>query len=185
MKLLTRTSVLAAAAIVAIGGSAAADSRHRPLSVKAWLTGFEEVPSTISSPGRGFFRAIVDEDAGTIRYWLTYDGIPNVPAPPPANQAVTGVTQSHLHFGSHHTAGGISVFLCSNLGNGPAGTQPCPSSGQISGTIAAANVIGPGAQGIGAGEFAELVAAIRNKAVYVNIHSAVYGPGEIRGQLVP
>lgn len=186
MKLLKRASmlVLGAVAIVAITGPAGAHGKNRPLIVRAWLKGFEEAPSVVSSPGHGFFRAIVDEDAGTIQYWLTFDGIPNVPAAPPANQAVTGVLQSHLHFGAHHTAGGISVFLCSNLGNGPAGTQTCPQSGQITGTIHSTDVIGPAGQGIAAGEFGELVDAIRNNVVYVNIHSAVFPAGEIRGQLL-
>ena len=39
-------------------------------------------------------------------------------------------TQSHIHLGAEATTGGISVFLCSNLGNGPAGTQACPARTQ-------------------------------------------------------
>jgi CHRD domain len=164
--------LLGGATLVGVAGTAGADGHDRPLSVRAWLTGFEETPLTLSSPGRGFFRATVDEDAGTIEYSLTYDGVANV-------------TQSHLHLGAHHTTGGISVFLCSNLGNGPAGTQACPQSpGQISGTIHSADVIGPTGQGIAAGEFAELVKAIRSKVVYVNVHSQQFPGGEIRGQLL-
>jgi len=69
--------------------------------------------------------------------------------------------------------------------NGPTGTQTCPQSpGQISGTIHSTDVIGPVPQGIAPGEFAELVAAIRNKAVYVNVHSQQFQGGEIRGQLL-
>jgi hypothetical protein len=162
--------VLSAAALVALAGPAGAHGKNRPVIVRAWLNGYEELPATLSSPGRGFFRAIIDEDAGTIQYWLTYSEIP--------------ITQSHLHFGAHHVAGGISVFLCTNLGNGPAGTQACPATpAQISGTIRSADVIGPAAQGIAAGEFAELVEAIRNGEVYVNIHTAAFPAGEIRGQL--
>jgi hypothetical protein len=178
---------LSVAAVVAITGPAGANGKNRPLIVRAWLSGFEEPPG-VSSPGRGFFRAIVDEDAGTIQYWLTYDGIPPLPAPtqpaPPAPPIPPGVLQSHLHFGAHHTNGGISVFLCTNINNGPVGTQLCPQSGQITGTIHSTDVIGPAGQGIAAGEFAELVAAIRAKSVYVNIHSAVFPAGEIRGQLL-
>lgn len=174
MKRLISALVLAlgGAALIGAAGSAGADGHGRPLFVRAWLTGFEETPSTLSSPGRGFFRALVDEDAGTIQYSLTFDGVANV-------------TQSHLHLGAHHTTGGISVFLCSNLGNGPAGTQTCPQSpGQISGTIHSTDVIGPTGQGIAPGEFAELVTAIRHEAVYVNVHSQQFTGGEIRGQLL-
>ena len=164
--------VLGIAALIGAASPAGADGHGRPLFVRAWLTGFEETPLTLSSPGRGFFRAVVDEDAGTIEYSLTFDGVANV-------------TQSHLHLGEHHSTGGVSVFLCSNLGNGPAGTQACPQSpAQISGTIHSTDVIGPAGQGIAAGEFAELVTAIRHKAVYVNVHSQQFPGGEIRGQLL-
>jgi CHRD domain-containing protein len=172
-------SVVSVALLVGISlasvHSASADSRRVEV-FRAWLSGFNEVfatgNGTLSSPGRGFFRAVIDEDAGTIEYSLTYSGIP------------TAVQQSHLHLGATHTAGGISVFLCTNLGNGPAGTQACPQeSGRITGTIAAVDVIGPTGQGIAAGEFEELLAAIRNGVVYANLHTMQYPGGEIRGQL--
>jgi len=176
--LISAALLVGGAVLIGAAGRAGADGDNegdghgRSFFVRAWLTGFEETPLTLSSPGRGFFRAVVDEDAGTIQYSLTFDGVANV-------------LQSHLHLGAHHTTGGISVFLCTNLGNGPVGTQACPQSpGQISGTIHVADVIGPTAQGISAGEFAELVAAIRAKAVYVNIHSQQFPGGEIRGQLL-
>jgi len=88
--------------------SAGAHGKNRPEIFRAWLAGFEEVGpniAAVSSPAHGFLRAIVDEDEGTIQYWLTFDGFVNT------------VAQSHFHFGQHHTAGGISVFLCTNLGN--------------------------------------------------------------------
>jgi hypothetical protein len=170
LALLVGISVLGAA-------SAGANDRNRPEIFRAWLVGFEEVGpniAAVSSPAHGFLRAIVDEDEGTIQYWLTFDGFVNT------------VAQSHFHFGQHHTAGGISVFLCTNLGNAPVGitVQACPQSGQITGTIHSTDVIGPAGQGIAAGEFAELVAAMRAGTVYVNIHTNVFPSGEIRGQLV-
>ena len=71
-----------------------------------------------------------------------------------------------------------------DLGNGPAGTQACPPSpATVTGTIRPADVIGPAGQGITAGQFAELVAAIRAGATYVNVHSSTYPGGEIRAQL--
>src|SRR6266511_100694 len=84
----------------------------------------------------------------------------------------------------HGESGGIVVFLCSNLGNGPAGTQACPAApATITGTLRAADVIGPAGQGIAAGEFAEFLAAIRAGVTYVNIHSSIYPGGEIRAQI--
>lgn len=67
----------------------------------------------------------------------------------------------------------------------------CPereTANAITGTITAADVLT--GQGIAANEFAELVAALRSGAAYVNAHSWVGGAtpvglpgGEIRGQI--
>jgi hypothetical protein len=82
-------------------------------------------------------------------------------------------------------SGGIIVFVCSNLGNGPAGTPACPAApATTSGTIRPADIIGPADRGLMAGQFAALVAAIRAKTAYANVHSTTFPGGEIRGQLV-
>ena len=46
----------------------------------------------------------------------------------------------HSH-GKVHVAGGVFVFLCTNLGNGPAGTPACPATGTVSGTITADSIV--------------------------------------------
>ena len=81
--------------------------------------------------------------------------------------------------------GGIVIWLCGTATNpGPAGTQTCPQSGTITGTITAANVIAAAAaQQLTAGELDEVIAAIRAGVAYVNVHTAVSPGGEIRGQL--
>ena len=53
----------------------------------------------------------------------------------------------------------------------------------MSGTITAAQVIGPAGQGIQPGEFAELVKALRVGAAYANVHTTTFPAGEIRGQI--
>ena len=67
---------------------------------------------------------------------------------------------------------------------GPQPTPPCPAApATVSGTLDAADVIGPAGQGIAAGEFAELLDAMRSGSTYVNIHTTTFGGGEIRAQI--
>jgi hypothetical protein len=173
-----RRFALAAAISVVVAGAATAsaaladDDATTGNALHEQLTGYAETPLALSTTGGGQFRAQIDEAAQEISYELSYA---DLEAP---------VTQAHIHFGSVSQSGGISVFFCTNLGNGPAGTQACPAApATISGIIRPADVIGPGGQGIGAGEFAELIAAIRAGRTYVNVHTTKYPPGEIRAQL--
>ena len=53
----------------------------------------------------------------------------------------------------------------------------------MTGTITAADIVGPAGQGIEAGSFDEAVRAIRAGAVYANVHTTRWGGGEIRGQV--
>jgi len=145
--------------------SRAADSRR----VSAKLIGFQEVPA-ISSTGRGNFRASID--GTSIQFELSYSGLEST------------VTQAHIHFGQTSVSGGIVIFLCSNLGNGPAGTPACPQSGTVTGTRMASDVVGGAAdQGISAGEFDEVLRAIRTGNAYANVHTTEHPAGEIRGQI--
>jgi hypothetical protein len=156
---------------IAAGTATAHDKHQRDEVVRARMVGFQEVPA-ISTEGKGFFRAVIDEDAGTIEYTLSYENLGSA------------ATQAHIHFGQFGVNGGISVFLCSNLGNGPVGTQACPPApAEISGTLMSADVIGPAGQGIAAGEFAELLKAIRQGIAYANVHTVNFAGGEARGQL--
>lgn len=162
---------VAAAAALAIGlvAVAVAGGGH---SIREKLTSYREVPA-LSTPGVGHFRASINRGASEIHYRLSYSGLES------------DATQAHLHFENRTNAGPVIVFLCSNLGNGPPGTQACPAGGgTISGTIKPADIISGGAaQGLAAGEFDELVRAIRAGAVYVNVHSTTRPAGEIRAQL--
>ncbi len=164
----------AAVGVIAAGSAATASngSHDVPVTLHEQLTGYEETPLALSTTGTGRFRAQIKEGQQQITYTLSYSGLEGT------------VTQAHIHFGAKAQSGGISVFLCSNLGNGPAGTQACPAApGSVSGTITATDVIGPTTQGIGAGEFAELISAMRAGTTYVNVHSTLYAAGEIRAQL--
>ncbi|HKE97268.1 MAG TPA: CHRD domain-containing protein [Povalibacter sp.] len=167
------TPIVLGAVLVALaaGTTVAHDKKKREEVVSARLVSINEVPA-LSTPASGRFKAVIDEDEGTITYTISYDALEGA------------VTQSHIHFGQKGVNGGVSVFFCTNLGNGPAGTPACPPPpAEISGTITAANVIGPAGQGIAAGEFAELLRAIREGVAYANVHSDRFPAGEIRGQI--
>jgi hypothetical protein len=129
------------------------------------------VPS-ISSRGTGTFTGTLDASETSIDFKIKW------------NAKLGDVTQAHLHFAEPGVNGGIVVFLCTNLGNGPVGTPACPvNDGKVVGTIDSSDVIALTSQGIGAGQFARLVQALRAGAVYANVHSADFPNGEIRGQV--
>jgi hypothetical protein len=142
---------------------------------RATLTGYEEVP-VISTNGGGSFRARVTGNGTMIEYDLNYSGLSNVFA-------------AHIHFGQMSVNGGVSAFLC---GGGDKPACP-PTGGTVTGTIDAADVIGPTGQGIAPGQIDELIAAMMSGVTYVNVHTNDLvdppntGPGdfpggEIRGQ---
>jgi hypothetical protein len=151
--------------IVALGAVGVAVANLEGNDIREQLSGYEEVP-TLSTPGHGTFEARMSGSSQEIEYELSYADLP------------TAVTAAHIHLGARATNGGVSAFLCGG-GDKPA----CPPSGTVTGTIDPADVIGPAAQGITAGEFDELVRAIRAGATYANVHTTERPGGEIRAQL--
>ena len=140
------------------------------------LSGYQEVAGTagLSSHGTGQFEAEINDDSQSIDWHITYTGL------------ASSATVAHIHFGNRYLSGGVSVFFC---GGGPAGhVQPaCPSGtddvADISGTWTPADLVGPAAQGIAAGEWDEFVAAVRAGMTYANVHNATFPSGEIRAQI--
>ncbi|MGB8885802.1 MAG: CHRD domain-containing protein [Candidatus Korobacteraceae bacterium] len=139
--------------------------------LRATLSSFNQVPSVLA-PSNGRFEAEITPDA-TISFSLTYD---NMSSP---------VQQAHIHFGASRTNGGVVVFLCG-------GPKPaCPASGTITGVLTAADVSvlpanNPDSvipQGIQPGDLAGLLQAIRSGNTYVNVHTANFPSGELRGQV--
>ena len=131
------------------------------------LTGYQETAiGAISTVGTGTFEAQLEGDA--INYTLTY-----------ADLEGGSVLFAHIHFGARGVNGGVIAFLC-----GGGGKPACPASpATVTGTITAADILGPAGQGIEAGSFDEAVRAIRAGAVYANVHTTRWGGGEIRGQV--
>jgi hypothetical protein len=171
-KLAVVISLLAAVAMTVVAAAALADRGHGNGNGKrfsAKLTGFEETPSE-STPGRGTFKARLTNGGTVIHYRLKYEDF----------EAAEGNTLfAHIHFGQVGVAGGVSAFLC-----GGGDKPPCtPLEGDIEGDIDAADVIGPGGQGIAAGEMAELIRAMKKGYTYANVHTTLNAPGLVRGQI--
>lgn len=157
------------ALLVALPASTAARAER----IQATLTGYEEVPA-VSTVATGEFRAMISNDDQFIDYELTYSGLQG------------DVRQAHVHVAQRSVNGSIVIWLCQTaaFNPGPAGTQECPASGTITGTIAAANVVaGAATQQLAAGEIAEVIAAMRAGAAYVNVHTNLSPGGEVRGQI--
>jgi hypothetical protein len=138
------------------------------------LSGVQEVPAVFSD-GHGFALVTLNDAQDALTFSLVYF------------ETGSEVTQAHIHFGQPGVNGGIMVFFCTNLGNGPAGTSACPNGPgfqSVSGVLTAASVgAGAAAQGVGTGNFAGLIEAIESGRAYVNVHTTVFPAGEIRGQL--
>ena len=163
--------------IIALAAAPIASAQNR---IGASLIGFDEVPS-VSTGASGTFDAKISSDESRIDWELSYSDLEG------------SVQQAHIHLGQAGVNGGITVFLCTNLGNGPAGTQLCPAPpATISGTILAADVspnipatAAARTQGLNTGEIDELIRAIRAGYTYVNVHSTTWPGGEIRNQVGP
>jgi hypothetical protein len=147
----------------------------------ATLSGFQELGAlnaetgAIFTNGQGTFRLKLDQKLQSVTYTLTYSNL------------TSDVMQAHIHFGQVHVPGGIFLFLCTNLGNGPAGTPACPNNpsgnGTVSGTLTPASVRAVTTQNITAGDFSIVPAALLSDTAYANVHTVKFPAGEIRGQI--
>ena len=145
---------------------------------RATLRGLGEAPP-VATQASGSFSATLSSDGTTLSYTVTYANLN------------AQVLFSHIHFGLPKEAGGVMVFLCGPAAGAPGGPPAgfpnppaCPdsTSGTVSGSVTAANVVGPNSQGITPGaDFAKVVQAMREGAAYVNVHSSRSPGGEIRG----
>ena len=134
---------------------------------RAVLVGTEETPAIFTAGSGRLTARIVDNDT-RIEFTLTYANLTAAPL------------VAHVHFGQRNVAGGVSFFFC-----GGGGKPACPSStsGTITGTVVAADVLGPVAQGIEPGDLAAIIQMMRTGFTYANMHTPLHTAGEIRGQL--
>ncbi len=134
---------------------------------RAELVGTQEVPAIFAAGSAIFDMQVLDNDT-RIKFQLAYD---NLTGPP---------LFAHVHFGQRGVNGGVSFFFC-----GGGGKPPCPAttSGTVTGTVFAKDVLGPTGQGIAAGDLAAILQMIRAGFGYANMHTPLHPGGEIRGQI--
>jgi len=158
-------SIFSAVALAGLGSAANAGDTD----LRARLRGLNEVPPT-TSRATADLRAELSADQTSISFTLSFQNLTNVPL------------VAHIHFGPTKVNGGVMVFFC---GGGGQPTCPAATSGTITGTITAANIVGPAAQGIPAtgGQFADVARAILTGNGYANIHTQTFPGGEVRGQV--
>jgi hypothetical protein len=166
-----RSNIIALIIVLGVGGGvtlgASAVAGTGGSSFQASLSGYSEVPP-ISTLATGTFMATVTANPTTIHYELTYFNLSSM------------ASAAHIHFGQTSVNGGIVAFLC-----GGGGKPTCPATGgSVSGDIVAADILAVTTQGIAAGEMNEVLRAMVRGVSYVNVHSANFGSGEIRGQVV-
>ena len=165
----TRLRIAATALIVALVGAsialANAGGKEKDKGFAARLIGFNEVPAT-NSAGQGELTFAMTSTEITFK--LVYSGLS---APPAA---------AHIHVGQTNVNGGVAVFFC---GGGGQPVCPAATSGTVIGTITAANVVGPAAQGYNVGDLASVERAIKAGVTYANMHTPMFPAGEIRGQI--
>jgi CHRD domain len=154
---------LVAVSIALAGGRQSASRADTQLSAN--LTAAQEVPPA-HSRGRATFTATLTTHEITFRLDFAH-----LTGPPGA---------AHIHVGAPGVNGGVAAFLC---GGGSKPACPASTTGTVTGTIVAADVLGPAAAGINPGDFAALAAAIKAGNTYTNMHTAKFPSGEIRGQI--
>ena len=149
-------------ALAVVSTAAQAQTTH-----VAVLDGLQENPS-ISTTAIGVFIVAIAADEQSLNTVLNYS--------PLEGGMVLG---AHIHVAREFVNGGIVIHLC-----GSGGKPACPTpAGQVTATVTAADVVDVAAQGIAAGELAEVIRAMRRGATYVNVHSTAFPGGEIRGQI--
>ena len=160
MRLPLRLMLYCAAAFIAVLGLGAQASAQT-FTLTATLSGSSENPP-INTGAFGSATVTVDMTARTVTYRVDVYNLPS------------GVTASHIHVGAIGTNGPVVVNFA----------PPVPASNDFafSGTVRDTDFLLRPDQGIRSAD--DMFQAILGENSYVNVHSAVNGGGEIRGQLL-
>jgi len=164
IKLPKITAPVTAVALVAMSSVFAPAVAEEFFAAK--LRGGNETPVSLSTGGSGVWGALLSDDETSLTFELRYRGL-------------EGLTGAHIHLGRPGITGGIVIHFC-----GTGGKPACPPSpAVVTGVLTAADVVALSTQGIAAGDLPAVLEAMRKGDTYVNVHTATFPGGEIRGQI--
>ena len=165
-KLLVVLAVLTFSTAVCPGVMVADDSNGNRGNLKAFLSGYQEVPP-VSTTGNGSLIMKL-KDPSTLEFTLSFSDLEG------------SAPMAAIGFGQPGVTGGTLATICGD------GVKPaCVSGQEMTGTITAADILDLSAQGIAAGDFESALRAIQSGNTYVNVLSDKWTEGEIRGQILP
>lgn len=118
------------------------------------LLGANEVPP-VASPAAGVATMSLENDDSELEYLLLVYGL-------------NGAVAAHIHLGEAGENGPVVATLYASGGE------------DVSGTLAQGTIT---ASDLASGTMPELASALRNGFAYVNVHTAAYPGGELRGQV--
>jgi hypothetical protein len=139
----------------------ASSAQAQTIRFTAALSGADETPGVLTG---AFGTARVTLDTGSRALTWSID-VFNLPS---------GITNAHFHVGGPGVAGPtvVNIAFTTNQSN----------DFNLSGSATAADLLVRDQQGIRSWD--DFMQALQGGQIYVNIHSAVNGPGEIRGQVI-
>lgn len=154
------TKSLVAAAVLALGLSAQA-AQAQTVRLTTVLSGGNEAPDRILTGGTGTAEVFVDLATKSITYAIKIFNLPS------------GTRAGHFHVGGPGVAGPVVIDL----------TPPFDASNdyELNGTVTQSMF--RARPEIGIRDMDDFIQSLVGGQAYLNIHTAVYGAGEIRGQL--
>ena len=159
-----RLIVVLAVFALFVAGAVPALSANSAKNFRTHLTGAEEVPAVeTQAQGQAIFK--LSADGTELRYKLIVANIENV-------------LMAHIHLGEAGENGPVVVWLY------PDGPPPQLIEGRFQGVLAEgvitdADLVGP----LAGATMEDLLAEIEAGNAYVNVHTAQFPGGEVRGQI--
>ena len=152
--------LLVGAALLVAGDLRAGEKKN----FAAHLNGGNQVPAPVDTQAQGQAIFKLRADGAELHYKLIVANLEDV-------------FMAHIHLGAADENGPVAVWLY------PAGPPPEPIPGRFDGVLAEGVITDADIVSMMPMTLDDLVDVIRAGGAYVNVHTAAYPPGEIRGQI--